>query len=375
LLSSAFTGGGTRDRNPSFEDHAFLQTFAEKITAIRRGPVVTYLRLKNTALPASLSADCELIPSSRKNSSGHVTQQASCALEDLKLLLASLRQSRIYHTSVIVVMASSGSPGERDSEGKWNRDELVSSANPLLLIKPFASTGPLGINEFPAQITDLPATLCELSQLCRWPNGADLFATETTKTEQRQYLAYSNGQYDARLGLIHGYEQYLVSGPVQRRASWQQLIDSSQIESETPLNFSSLDNPAAFGSGWGIVEIDPTAGSKRWAIDRQAELFLSLSPQADYQLSFKIYCPPEIDRQEMELHINGHRVGSYSMGPGVSDLSYRIPAEYILNGTDEIKLQFANIANAEGPDERPLAMSFFQLDVGRVIPDWQLLAF
>jgi hypothetical protein len=161
---------------------------------------------------------------------------------------------------------------------------------------------------------------------------------------------------------------------VQKRESWQQLIDSSQIEYETPLNFSSLDNPAAFGKGWGIVEIDPNTENKRWAIAKQAEIFLSLSPQADYQLSFKVYCPPEIDRQEMELHINGHRVGSYSMGPGLSELSYKIPAEYIRRGMDEITLEFAAIAKPEGLDERLLAMSFFQLDVGRVIPAWQLLA-
>ena len=77
----------------------------------------------------------------------------------------------------------------------------------------------------------------------------------------------------------------------------------------------------------------------------------------------------------MELHVNGHWVGSYILEQGVSKLSYRISREYVLPGTDYIEITFGKLADLNGFDERTLAMSFFMLEIGRVIPAQKLEGF
>lgn len=383
LLGSMSAGGGPDGpRKSVFHDHAFLQMFASKLRPGHSDSSVTYIQLENTRAPAVMSENCKVIPGAGKHSRQRVFAQARCALRDLSRLIDTLKKNNIYHTTAIVVLADTGAvfPGVNtslegqfaDTEQRQNISSFIASANPLLLIKPMDSTGPLRLNDQPASLADIPRTLCGLTGMCRWPSGKDLVSSSEYDPGPRQYLEYSAGQYNKNLGLISDAVQYQLSGPVADPDSWNRVIDNGSVDYVAELNFSSLDDPAVFGDGWGVVEIDPTAGSKRWAAAKSTSLTLSLSPDWDYLLEFTVYPAPGIDKQSMQLHINGHWAGRHFTTSGVNTLTYRIPSAYVLPGTDSIDLEFANLAKPAGPDERELAMSFFLLKIGRVEHEYVL---
>jgi len=368
LLGSFTAGGGLKGPEKNvFDDHAILDMIADKLQTGGADSSVRYFQLGNTRTPGLLQKSCDVEPGSR--GTGKI-DQARCALLDLQQILDSLKHSGLYDKTAIVVFAESGAVGQDDSAHGDQPGRLTDSANPLLMIKPMESGGALRIDDRPTRLTDLPKTLCRLTGMCRWPNGNDLLDTEREDPDYRHYLAYSGPQYNPDLGLITGGEQFRINGPVTRAGSWWRVIDDSTVEVTGTLEFSSLDDSRIFGSGWGVVEIDPTAGSKRWVSAKTAELRLDLDPESNYRLEFTVYPAPGADDQSMEMYINGKWVGRHPAPAGVNKLTYTIPEHYILPGIDQVRLEFAKLAEPAGMDERKLAMSFFDMQICRVLPEY-----
>ena len=373
LLGSLAAGGSLEPYEKNvFDDHALLEMFADKLRSDGANSSVRYLQLGNTRAPGLLMESCKARPGLAGSGRHLLLKQARCGLLDLQRILDSLRASGLYANTAIVVLADTGAIDHNDARPGDDVGRVINSANPLLLIKPMNSIGPLKINPAPARLTDLPKTLCGLSDMCRWPNGNDLLVMDAVNSEPRQYLAYAHGEYNPDLGLVTGGERFQVNGPANRPESWSRLVDNSTVEITGELQFSTLDDERIFGNGWGVVEIDPTAGSKRWVWARTAQLSLPLEPGSDYLLEFRVYPAPGIDGQSMEMLINGHWVGRHPAIAGLNTLTFAIPGQYIMPGNDSIELSFAKLAEPVGQDERQLAMSFFQLQICRVVPEFEL---
>jgi hypothetical protein len=372
LLGSQFAGGAFLGAAEAvLEDHAFLELFAEKVHLNQAGNSVRYIKLNNVNAPARLNADCKVTPGQEAFSKQTLREQASCSLHDLKGVINSLKSRALYDNTVIVVMAGIGAMRVNGIDEEHSK--LLESANPLLLIKPRNSIGPLQINKQPVKLSDMPKTLCNTTELCRWPTGTDLFKPGNNPDPTRHYLVYSPDQYQEHLGLVFDGQRYQLSGPVNLPDSWQQIISNTQHVEVGKLTFSSLDDSDFFGDGWGVVELDPTAGNKRWVFAKSAGLTIALPPNADYLFDFTVYPAPGVKDQTMELKINGHWVGTYTTFEGVNSLTYSVPREYILPGSDSVELRFSKLAKPVGLDERELAMSFFLLKIARIETDLQLV--
>ena len=125
----------------------------------------------------------------------------------VRALLQRLRDLDLYDRSAIIVSSDHGPTlariepedehplrGMRSPAGvtlPW----IASYATPLLLVKPFASHGPLQTSYAPTAITDVPATLLDLAGL---PNalgrGASVLRIDPAGPRQRTYAHYGSGR-------------------------------------------------------------------------------------------------------------------------------------------------------------------------------------
>ena len=183
----------------SYGDTAFLREFANRITPGDDVPVYTLLHLITPHLPLVTDADCTYARTSTPPSEGFANQ-ARCALFAVRALLDRLRDLDLYDRSALIVTSDHGTeltyiqPEEEhplrgiQSPARMTLPGVESRATPLLLVKPFASQGPLQTSYAPTAITDVPATLLDIADL---PNalgrGASVLRIDPAGPRQRIY--------------------------------------------------------------------------------------------------------------------------------------------------------------------------------------------
>ena len=183
----------------SFGDTAFLREFANRITPSDDVPVYTLLHLITPHLPLVTDADCTYARRSTPPSEGFANQ-ARCALLAVRALLDRLRDLDLYDRSAIIVTSDHGTEltyiqTEEEhplrgiqSPARMALPGVESRATPLLLVKPFASHGPLQTSYAPTAITDVPATLLDFAGL---PNalgrGVSVLRIDPAGPRQRMY--------------------------------------------------------------------------------------------------------------------------------------------------------------------------------------------
>ena len=123
-----------------------------------------------THSPITLDRTCKNI-GERKVTRDAYYAQAACAVDGMVGLLDALRREGIYDNTTIILMADhgasiSGAPPAATYLGKIS--PLSSSTggrfSPLFMVKPAHATGGLELSDKPLQLSDLRATLCELTK-------------------------------------------------------------------------------------------------------------------------------------------------------------------------------------------------------------------
>ena len=119
-------------------------------------------------------------------------------------------------------MVSIPAPTDRvrtTSSAKWRR--LAGAANPVFLMKPEGSRGPLRSVNDALHVPDLGNMLCVGSRRCRVVTGAK--ALETPATRPRRFYDYEWRQEFWPLRRVDKLTTYEIRGPVLDRSSWEQL--------------------------------------------------------------------------------------------------------------------------------------------------------
>ena len=187
--------------------------------------------------PVVTDADCAYAPK-RAPIPEDFANQARCALSAVRTLLQRLRDLDLYDRSAIIVTSDHGLDltwiepedehplrGMRSPAGvtlPW----IASYATPLLLVKPFASQGPLQTSYAPTAITDVPATLLDLAGLPdALGRGASVFRIDPAGPRQRTY-AHHRGFHGHGLNPIYNDPFYdflyvfSVNGRVNDPDAW-----------------------------------------------------------------------------------------------------------------------------------------------------------
>ena len=370
------------DSRLAWDDSRILNLFMHEVQVVDGPPRAVFLHLFNTHPPYVLDSDCEVLANQDRFGRTGALRQVGCAMSQLVRLMDVLQSKGVYDQTLVIVLGDHGSSShlaEADLASAnlvpgpgmpGTAPRLVGSANPMLLIKPIGSRQVF--QELPvfAQLADLPATICAGLGDCSWNSGIDLFSAGTDKQRKRRFMSYIWENRFWGMGYIPVLDFFTVDGPVHNWASWSREERSvSRIQSGR-LNFSEQDDPVHFGPGWGIIEHEENRPSKRWAIDREAELFLNLDdenpPGLVWQLNFEVYLPEFIAQQAIGLKVNGVDSGRHELAPGMQVVSFRVPPSALKKGTDTVTLVFDTLIPAAGAESRALALVFTSLTIEKI---------
>ena len=212
-----------------FGDAAFLREFANGITRGNDAPVYTVLHLTTPHLPVVTDADCAYAPKSAPVPEDFANQ-ARCALSAVRALLDRLRDLDLYDRSAIIVTSDHGVDlgyietedehplrGIRSPAGV-TLPRIESYATPLLLVKPFASQGPLQTSYAPTSVTDMPATLLDLAGLPdALGRGASVLRIDPERLRRRTYAHHANVQPYSFVDVLYVFS---VNGRVRDPDAW-----------------------------------------------------------------------------------------------------------------------------------------------------------
>ena len=213
----------------AFGDAAFLREFANRVTQGDDAPVYTLLHVLTPHRPVTTDADCAYAPKSAPIPED-VANQARCALSAVRTLLQRLRDLDLYDRSAIIVTSDHGAildyiepedehplRGIRSPAG-MTLPRIESRATPLLLVKPFATQGPLQISYAPTAITDVPATLLDLAGLSdALGRGASVLRIDPAEPRQRTYAHHRNARPDRFIDFLYVFS---VNGQVRDPDAW-----------------------------------------------------------------------------------------------------------------------------------------------------------
>jgi len=222
----------------------------EEIAKIREGSSETEkLSQKvsqSTHAPFVMDGNCRFAPG-RERSRVAVIDQSRCILTAVSELIDSHRASQSWDDSLFIVTAdhglhadldglpplnSAGSPSNRAMDtgsGDLQHQVRVANANPVLAIHFPGANGEFRDSWYPAQISDIPATICQFLDDCSWANGISLYG-------QRNNLA---GSETTRYFLIWTSdtekELFRATGPIWEANSWEQI--ESDLTYRVPTGF------------------------------------------------------------------------------------------------------------------------------------------
>jgi hypothetical protein len=156
--------------------------------------------------------------------------QARCGLLAVVRLLDRLKEVGAYDNTLIVVMADHGvdpnayGPGAIDApDTVWRH--LAGVANPVFLMKPQRSRGPLRRMSDALQVTDIGNMLCVRSRSCRVLAPVD--PPNPSVTRPRRFSDYEWRQDFWPLRMVGKLTTYEIRGPVLERSSWSRLPAAS----------------------------------------------------------------------------------------------------------------------------------------------------
>jgi uncharacterized membrane protein YhaH (DUF805 family) len=383
LLGPLYSPGSlTGDARIAWDDSRLLGLFAGSIQPDTERPHATFLHLMNTHPPYVLDEECKAVAGDREFNRESALQQAACAMRQFSALLDGLRKNAVYDNTLIILLGDHGSSSVLARENMAsNRVEtgpamnigfarLVGSANPVLLIKAPKAHGSFRQDLRPAELTDLPNTICTALGACQWQTGLDLLSDRFASLRPRHFMSYTWEHRFWDLGYIPNADFYAVTGPLAEQASWEKDRRALRTTPIGGLEFSEKDDPRVFGAGWGAVEPGARVRGKRWAVSRQAELMLDLEAdlpeRSAYRLSFEVYVPDFIEKQAVTLRFNGRQIARRELGSGLHTVNFRIPVDVVSAGQDNVSLEFDVAMAPPGEDLRPLAASFSSLAIDLV---------
>jgi hypothetical protein len=219
-----------RKSEPVSRDVQFLSAFLNTATIMDGKNVFKYYRLRGIHEPIRLNAGLQPVdlPLNRAN----VVDLACGELKLVSLFLDGLRRLGVYDDALIVILGDHGHPyglhGLRLPSGMAERPPgsaiprgVLESGIPLLLVKRPGDKGEIKINEAPASLGDVPATVFAAVGIVPAGSGEPLFQIPADRPRERRFLYYYWEHSDWLNRYLPNLIEYRVSGNSWLRSSWQ----------------------------------------------------------------------------------------------------------------------------------------------------------
>src|SRR3990167_6989826 len=311
-------------------------------------PTIKFLHLYGAHAPAILDQSCHLTRGTTWTRKSAINQ-AQCAMGYVMEVIEALKQHDIYNKTAILIMADHGAglPLHRDA------NILTASGNPLLLFKSFKQTGELNYSKDHVSLIDIKEIVCEATNDC----GIKNLKTNTlaANLKHRQSLPFDYYKVNQEQNIIRVFPYEIVGSP-RDPASWIKVPPSKEYVHNLGFMGDSFEDYA--GQGWS------SAGEPswlRWAVGKEAEIYLPLSPNKDARISLTATTHRENKDQELSIWINNAFISKFSIPVGrYSRIAFDVPKEIITNKPAHIVFRFSKSHKLQGQvNKYPLAVAFY----------------
>ena len=142
--------------------------------------------------------------------------QAKASLRISHSLLESLKRNSSYDNSLIFIIGDHGSGVTANGPSSGH---LPSRGIPLMLVKPFNSTGKLAISDSPVTIGDIPKTIVDELEINASLPGSSIFSVNETDSRVRSFYSYNSFQHDNNY--LAPLMDYKITGFSWNPSSWK----------------------------------------------------------------------------------------------------------------------------------------------------------
>lgn len=198
-----------------------------------------------THSPIWLDADCQPHDDPAPHTLENRSNEALCALRHTRKLIDKIKEMGIYNDTMIIISSDHGSSYYPESIKSQFQDRGIpySTASSTLLIKPFHSEGALKVDNYPATLIDIPATILGALNIESDLSSINLLSDERPITRDRRYLYYLwNSKYEKENKLPPLYT-YAVAQDAKKPGSW--VLLNSEVDA---LKFAASNLPSQTGT-------------------------------------------------------------------------------------------------------------------------------
>ncbi len=203
------------------ESLEFVDTLLSKAQATSSAPTLKFIHLIIPHSPVRLNANCQARSTKKDPEMKDYLLQARCGLKLAHDIIDTIKALQIYDQSMIIISADHGFRIKFDHPGKKEGLPPISSALPLLLVKPFGHHGPLQVSEVPARLADIGTTIEDALDLNKTLPGQSLFTLTTTDSRVRPYRYYRWNHRNWKVDSLPPTREYLVEGHAWDETSWR----------------------------------------------------------------------------------------------------------------------------------------------------------
>jgi hypothetical protein len=308
-----------------FGHEAFLSDIISAMSPNRNKPVYKFYHFMTTHVPLVVNKDCQYAGAVLPNTRENVLIQSKCVLDHFANFLIKLKSLGIYDNSLIIMQADHGSVAPVELKGQNTHPEgnvisanVVSSALPLLLIKPPASKGPLRISDAPVMLTDVPATINSLLHLNEIIPGQSVFEIKPNQVRERKFFDYRWKHANWQSDFLPPLTEYIITGSVFNRASWR-LAKQSPLAGNISFKAQKIDFGTDYATnflrqGWsGNEKSDKEGITYTWAMGNSASIYLSLPKEKTVKLTANINSLIFPEPQIVTVKVDNKEIGRWKM--------------------------------------------------------------
>jgi len=363
-------------------DIILYNRFKTNITLGSSKPTFKVFHLHGVHYPLTLNENLEYqeLPSDR---SGY----KSTAKADLIItgaLITSLKNPGIYNNSLIIIMGDHGAHmnpvmdlnNSVKSNSRYSSsvsEVIIGAGIPLILIKPFNSTGNFSISDVPVASEDIPKTIADSVGIANNYPGESILYNNISNERMRSFYNYNWMNEDWDKQYLPTMTEYQINGFSWDAASWDttyRTFTSHGVQYNPPpvYHFGDTihfgfggDAEPYLGLGWGGPEngFVWTSGTRSYIIFQmnksQSDLLLNIQ-------CFPFLVDKKLDHQQLNIWVNGHLIKNYTVSiPGSQTIVVDIdPA--VLNENNQILV--LELPDAISPYEMESGTDFRKLGLG-----------
>lgn len=329
--------------------------------------------LIGTHAPFHLNEDLKYVELPQ-NITGYKSQ-AKASLKISYALLESLKRNNSYNNSIIFIIGD---------HGIGAGTQLVSGGIPLMLVKPFNSTGPLKISNAPVSLGDIPKTVAEELKIRNNFSGSSIFSVNDSDLRVRTYHSYNSYIWDPedqREDYLPPLKEYKISGFSWNISSWEPTFreyTSKGVKFVPPPTYTpgSIIHFGIGGNAEQYLGKDITQGwsnpeeGHRWT-DGHTAIFLFSLPRPENDLMLNVTVTPflagRLKSQGLSIWMNGVKLQDVLLTSGnMQNLTIKIPRNYFEAEVQRINFKLPDATSPKDlgistDDDRKLGVAFHTL--------------